>query len=189
MKQSEPARRGSGQGPTDPGLLARPLDFISEDHLRERQICTEIDRLVAAETFDRPAGVTILRFLNEELGVHLRDEVEDLFPTLARRCTDEDSIASVLGRIRHDQDQALSLLPSVRGAIANCLDAGADLSSEDREVLACFAAHVRRHLVAENAILLPIARARLTRGDLRRLANHMRLRRGLPTSQGVTSAE
>ena len=56
MKQSEPARRGSGQGPTDPGLLARPLDFISEDHLRERQICTEIDRLVAAETFDRPAG-------------------------------------------------------------------------------------------------------------------------------------
>jgi hemerythrin-like domain-containing protein len=115
--------------------------------------------------------------------------VEDLFPTLARRSTDEDSIASVLGRIRHDQEQALSLLPSVRGAIANCLDAGADLSSEDREVLARFAAHVRRHLVAENAILLPIARARLTRGDLRRLANHMRLRRGLPTSQGVTSAE
>ena len=37
MKRSEPARRGSGQGPTDPGLLARPLDFISEDHLRERQ--------------------------------------------------------------------------------------------------------------------------------------------------------
>ncbi len=59
--------------------------------------------------------------------MHLRDEVEDLFPTLARRCTDEDSIASVLGRIRHDQDQALSLLPSVRGAIANCLDAGPGL--------------------------------------------------------------
>lgn len=115
--------------------------------------------------------------------------MEDLIPTLARRCTDEDSIASVLGRIRLDQDQALSPLPSVRGAIANCLDAEANLSSEDREVLARFAARVRRHLMPENAILLPIARARLTRGDLRRLANHLRSRRGLSTSQGVTSAE
>lgn len=189
MKRSEPARRGSGQGPTDPGLLARPLDFISEDHLRERQICAEIDSLVATEAFNRQAGVTILRFLNEELGVHLRDEAEDLFPALARRCTEEDSIATVLGRIRQDQDQALSLLPRVRGAIAGCLDSGTALSDADREVLARFAAHVRRHLVAENAILLPIARARLTRGDLRRLSDHMRSRRGLPAGTEVRHAE
>lgn len=189
MKRSEPARRGSGQSPTDPGLLARPLDFISEDHLRERQICAEIDGLVATEAFNRQSGVTILRFLNEELGVHFRDEAEDLFPVLAQRCTEEDSIDAVLGRIRSDQDQALSLLPKVREAISDCLDSGSDLSCEDREVLTRFAAHVRRHLVAENAILLPIARARLTRGDLRRLSDHMRSRRGLPTGPEVTHAE
>lgn len=189
MKRSGSAERGSGQVPTDTCLLARPLDFISEDHLRERQICAEIDGLVATVVFNRQAGVTVLRFLNEELGVHLRDEVEDLFPVLARRCTEADAIDTVLGRIRQDQDQALSLLPSVRGAIANCLDAGADLSSEDREVLACFAAHVRRHLVAENAILLPIARVRLTRGDLRRLAGHMRSRRGISTGSEIANAD
>lgn len=70
MKRSEPAQRGSGQSDTDPGLLARPLDFISEDHLRERQICAEIDSLVATVAFNRGAGATILRFLNEELGAH-----------------------------------------------------------------------------------------------------------------------
>lgn len=189
MKRSEPARRGSGQSPTDPALITRPLDFISEEHLRERQICTEIDGLVASEAFNRQAGMTILRFLNEELGVHLRDEAEDLFPALTRRCTAEDSIEDVLGRIRRDRGQALSLLPKVREGIACCLDNGTDLSGADRKVLARFAAHVRRCLVAENAILLPIARARLTRGDLRRLADHMRFRRGLPTRPEVTHAE
>jgi iron-sulfur cluster repair protein YtfE (RIC family) len=182
MKRSEPARRGSGKAPTDPALIARPLDFISEDHLRERQICVEIDGLVADAAFNRQAGVSILRFLNEELGVHLRDEAEDLFPALARRCTAEDSIETVLNRIRLDQDRALSLLPRVREAIAACLDTGAELSRADREVLAAFSAHVRRHLVAENAILLPMARARLTRSDLRRLADRMLSRRGLPVS-------
>jgi hemerythrin-like domain-containing protein len=189
MKRSEPARRGSGQSPTDPGLLARPLDFISEDHLRERQICADIDSLVATAAFNRQEGVTILRFLNEEFSVHFRDEAEDLFPVLVQRCTEEDAINTVLGRIRLDQDQALTLLPAVRGVIANCLDNGVDLSGADREVLARFATHVRRHLVAENAILLPIARARLTRGDLRRLADHMRIRRGLPTGPEVTHAD
>lgn len=31
--------------PTDPVLLGDPLDFIAEDHLRERQICALIDRI------------------------------------------------------------------------------------------------------------------------------------------------
>ena len=45
MHPSEPALRGSGETPTHPSLLANPLDFISEDHLRERQVCAVIDGL------------------------------------------------------------------------------------------------------------------------------------------------
>jgi hypothetical protein len=189
MTRQDPAPRGSGQSPTDPGLLARPLDFISDDHLRERQICALIDALAVAAEFDRPAGVAVLRFLNEELGVHLRDEAEDLFPVLLRRCTAEDSIATVLGRIRSDQTEAQALLPKVRSALAECLDTGARVGPADRAILTRFSGHVRRHLVAENAILLPIARARLTRRDLRLLAERMRSRRGLPLVSGTTHAE
>jgi len=189
MKPSDPARRGSGDTPTSPSLLANPLDFICEDHLRERQICAVIDGLALATSLDRQATLTVLHFLNEELNVHLRDEAEDLFPLLEKRCTTEDSIESAISRIRFHQNEAMRLLPEVRAALAGCLDTGADLTAEDRATLNGFAGHVRRHLVAENAILLPIARARLSRADLVTLSQHMRLRRGLPPLEETTGAE
>ena len=189
MQPSQPLMRGSGEKPTSLGLLAHPLDFISEDHLRERQVCAMISRLATADALDRQAATTVLRFLNEELNVHLRDEAEDLFPLLARRCTEEDAIEGVIVRIRADQDEAMRLLPEVRAMLAGCLDKGADLSAKERGVLSRFAGHVRRHLVAENAILLPIARVRLTRADLRNLSKHMRSRRGLPDFPEMTDAE
>ena len=189
MKRAEPVRRGSGDAPTHPGLLGRPLDFISEDHLRERQICAVIDAIALAAHVDRPSALTVLRFLNEELNVHLRDEAEDLFPLLAKRCAAEDCIENAINRIKIDQNEALRLLPEVRATLAGCLDAGSDLSAEGRAMLTRFAGHVRRHLVAENAILLPIARARLTRADLATLTAHMRARRGLAHQAETGHAE
>lgn len=178
MKQS--TQRGSGDAPTDAKLLSDPLVFISEDHLRERQVCAMMDVLATSSTFDRHAVLTVLRFLNEELNVHIRDEAEDLFPVLARRCTAEDAIETVITRIRTDQVEAMRLLPQIRAALAEYLDTGCDLTAEDRATLIRFSGHIRRHLVAENAILLPIARARLTDADLCRLSQQMRLRRGYP---------
>lgn len=180
MQPCEPVLRGSGDNPTSPRLLANPLDFISEDHLRERKICAVIDGLVTADALDRQSALTVLRFLNEELNVHLRDEVEDLFPLLALRCTEEDAIEGAIDRIRADQEKALCLLPQVREMLAGCLDNGAPLTAEERVELTRFAEHLRRHLVAETAILLPIARVRLTWADLQALSEHMRSRRGLP---------
>ncbi len=179
MKPSEPAQRGSGKDPTDTALIASPLDFISADHLRERQICAVIDGLAAAVSLDRHAALTVLRFLNEELNVHMRDEAEDLFPLLARRCPAEDDIGRVITRICTDLNEATVLLPQVRTILAHCLDTGNDLAAEDCKTLIGFAGHVRRHLATENAILLPIARLRLTRRDLHNLSRHMRSRRGL----------
>ncbi|WP_333714728.1 hemerythrin domain-containing protein [Yoonia sp.] len=189
MQPPEPLLRGSGEKPTSLSLLANPLDFISEDHLRERQVCAVIDLLATADRLNRREATAVLRFLNEELNVHLRDEAEDLFPLLARRCTHEDAIETVIDRIRADQDKAMRLLPEVRAMLAGCLDRGGDLSASERGVLSRFAGYVRRHLVAENAILLPIARVRLTRSDLRNLSKHMRSRRGLPDFPEMTDAE
>jgi hemerythrin-like domain-containing protein len=189
MKRAEPVRRGSGDAPTHPGLPGLPLDFIGEDHLREREVCAVIDAIAQDEHLDRQAALTVLRFLNEELNVHLRDEAETLFPLLAKRCTAEDCIEIAIDRIRVDQDAALRLLPEVRSALAECLDAGSDLSPEGRAMLTRLAGHVRRRLVAENAILLPIARARLTRADLATLAAQMRAGRGLPRKAEAGHAE
>ena len=184
MKQ--PVRRGTADTPTDLNLLADPLVFISEDHLRERQICALIDGQVAAKCLERQATLRILRFLNEELNVHIRDEAEDLFPLLAQRCTAEDAIETAINRIRADQNEVTDLLPDLRLSLACCLDTGSNLSAVGQAMLARLACHVRRHLVAANVILLPIARARLTRADLDVLSQHMRSRRGLaPVSKAV----
>jgi hemerythrin-like domain-containing protein len=123
----------------------------------------------------------VLGFVNEELSAHLQDDAEDLFPLLSRRCTAEDGIGHAIARICTDLEEASRLLPGLRAALARCLDTGSQLSTEDRQVLTRFAGHVRRHLAAENAILMPIARARLTRRDLQMLSSHMRSRRGLAT--------
>lgn len=188
MNQSEPARRGSGQSPTDTRLLSRPLDFISEDHQRERQICAVIVALAGGASFDRQDAAKILRFLNEELNVHLRDETEDLFPLLVRRCNADDAIDTAIARIKVDQDQSVILMPAIRSTLSRCLDTGSQLTREERAMLTRFAGHVRRHVVAENAILLPIARARLTRSDLERLSHRMRSRRGLKPLQEENDA-
>ena len=103
-----------------------------------------IDRLATAEALDRQAALTVLRFLNEELNVYLRDEAEDLFPLLARRCTEEDAIESAIDRIRADQQEAMRLLPRVRAMLSGCLDRGADPSADERAVLTRFAGHLRR---------------------------------------------
>lgn len=147
--------------------------------MRERQVCSVIDSLATSLSFDPTAARNVLRFVNEELNVHMQDDAEDLFPLLSRRCTTEDGIGGAIARIRTDLDEAARLLPRLRAALAHSLDTGSELSTQDRQVLTRFVGHVRRHLAAENAILLPIARARLTRRDLQKLSSHMRSRRGL----------
>lgn len=77
--QTQIARRGDGLSPTDLSLLATPLDFLCADHLRERQVCSVIDWLALSASFDPSAARTVLRFVNEELNIHMRDEAEDLF--------------------------------------------------------------------------------------------------------------
>lgn len=187
--RAQQVRRGDGQSPTDPSLLATPLEFLCEDHMRERQVCSVIDSLASSMSFDQSAARSVLRFVNEELNLHMRDEAENLFPLLARRCLAEDRIGLAIARICTDLDQATRLLPGLRAALVRCLDTGSELATEDRQLLTRFAGHVRHHLAAENAILLPIARARLTRRDLQTLSRQMRTRRGLPPVAETPNAD
>jgi hypothetical protein len=113
MKQSLPSRRGSGHSPTDLGLHGKPLDCLSDDDLREPQICAVIDTLATARSFDRQAGGA-------------------------------------------GQIEAMQLLPELRAILTSCLDSGFELAADDRAFLLGFTGHVRRHLVAETAVLLPI---------------------------------
>jgi len=144
-----------------------------------REICDALDSFARARSPDPDRAGQGLRFLDADLAPHLRDETEDLFPLLRRRCPPEDDIARALVRIGTDLDAARDYLPKVRGILATCLDAMRVPTAPEADFLACFTRHTRRHLVAVKAILLPLARARLTPRDLQSLSLRMQARRGL----------
>lgn len=169
---------GAG-APAQPSLLADPLEFLLADHLRQRNLCHLIDQLAAAAHFDPVLGAKVADYLAGEFALHMIDEEEDLFPLLRRRAEREDQIEEVLGALsgEHAEDgRSLEVLvEGLRAAVAAGTSA---LSAELRIALRAFAVRQRRHITVENALIVPLAEARLNDGDRRGLARRMAARRG-----------
>lgn len=173
-----PARGGTAKT----GGIDHPLDFIAEDHMREREVCALIDRLVAPGPIDPADRQRIIVFLRDQLPNHLADEEIDLFPMMLKRCEPEDEIGKVIDRLTSDHAHAHVDAPAIIALIQS--ETGA-LNTAACDKMAAFARQSRRHLVLENAIILPIARARLTQADLGVMQRHMMERRGLLPSGGT----
>src|SRR5690606_22482400 len=93
--------------------LENPLDFIIEDHMREREVCDIIDRLVGACPVPSAKRHLILAFLTDQLPQHLADEEIDLFPMMLKRCDPEEEIKSVIDRLKSDHIHALADAPGI----------------------------------------------------------------------------
>lgn len=171
------SERGAGRASADPGGFENPIDFIAEDHMREREVCAFLDRVAAADVPEPTDLADAMVFLSEDLPLHLADEEEDLFPMMRRRCKPEDEIDKAMGRLISDHAHAKTDTPDVVAALSRIRAGGKRLSSRDCLMLRDFAGHARRHLILENAIILPLARLRLTPKDLRALKARMLERR------------
>lgn len=185
--KTAPHQRGDCLTPTDLNLVRRPLDFIAEDHLRERQICATIDRIADAALPNRGDIETVQAFLESEFTAHNTDEEDGLFPLMLQRCEPEDEIDKVIVRLQADHRQASLDMPKVLALLRALLLSGTPPDADARSLLRAFTASERQHLIVENAIILPIARARLTEEDLIILTQGMQRRRGLDQSDGGVS--
>lgn len=181
-----------GQKRTIRGETARvaridnPLDFIAEDHMREREVCALIGKLVSGEAVSRQERKQMLEFLNVAMPQHLADEEVDLFPLMLERCAPEDEIGKVIDKLLSDHRYAIADTPAIADIIAAEAKTSHGFSQCDADKLSGFADKARRHLILENAIILPIAKARLTPADLAQMKKHMLERRaktGLSTPQ------
>ena len=170
-------KRGDCLQPTDLALLGTPLEFIHEDHLREREICATLDRIAAAPSPDPGDVACAAKFLQDELPLHLQDEEEDLFPLLKRRCEPEDEIGKVIDRLLKDHGHAHVDTPAVLVILSGLKQDDSGFGPEERAILGDYTAHARHHLILENAIILPFARLRLTKSDLETLTLRMGQRR------------
>jgi len=161
-------------------LLSDPLAFLFAEHYRHRQLCRAIDGLAASTFFDAARIGEVVDFLRYEAPVHIIDEEEDLFPLMRRRCLPEDDIEAVLGVLSAEHRAGEALARTVRDHLEACLAArhapGAQMGR--RRDLSAFSSQERAHLALENAVILPIARLRLSPEDLQGLGRRMAARRG-----------
>lgn len=187
--QSNTISRGDCLKPTATTLLEKPLEFIHEDHLRERQICTMLDEIADNDVRSSDSVAQVLSFLKNELPLHLQDEEEDLFPLLRRRCERADEISKVIARLLSDHMHAADDTPPVIAILEVLVLEVRELIEDERSILTRFANHSRRHLILENAVILPFARLRLTEHDLKTLYLRMCQRRGLDRLSDAQDAE
>jgi len=167
----------------DPGV--RPvspsdaIEFLLAEHLNHRRMCKELQDVALSADFDGLKVASLLDFIRFDLTLHVIDEEEDVFPLLRQRCLPEDEVDGILERLgrEHAEDKALS--ERARDILNACLimrrpphaiEGGA-------EALAAFAHHERRHLALENAVIIPLARRRLSEADIELLGRRFMARR------------
>lgn len=156
-----------------------PIEFMLAEHLNHRRMCKALERLAAMSDFD-PAPITaMVDYIRFDLTLHVIDEEEDFFPLLRERCEPDDDIEAILKRLSADHETDKSLSAQVRDMLNACLILRKPPRVIEGAVAAitAFAANERQHLALENAIVIPIARRRLTEEDLRTLSRRLLERR------------
>ncbi|MEM1286499.1 MAG: hemerythrin domain-containing protein [Pseudomonadota bacterium] len=175
-------RRGDWMKPADKLLIADPLAFLVEDHLRHRQICSF---LIANARRPQPNFETValaLAFLRHEFLLHDADERASLYPLMHARCEPDDEIELLIQRLMADHDTAREMAKMVCEILEGALEGPESLDNEESAQLLAFADKVKRYITLENAIILPLARTRLTTEDLATISKAMLLRRGVVMS-------
>jgi hypothetical protein len=172
-------RHTAGDDSIDRSLLARPLEFLFVDHLRQRNLCTLIEQLADAPDLQPELAERLASHIAGDLAIHGIDDEEDLYPLIRRRARPEDRIEEVLGVLSGEHAAQNRLAEAVVGDLRTAAAENQGFPVQLRIRLRLFASRLRRYLAVENAIILPLAEDRLTEADRRGLARRMAARRGL----------
>lgn len=156
-------------------LLSSPLEFLSAEHLRQRQFAKLIT-LIADGVINRQAIAGAIAFIEVDLAQHILDEEMALFPMLKRACEPDDKVDDLLDLLaeehKHDEAASAKIMMTLRR-----MAVGEEPSATECAALRDFADHLRRHLALENGVLLPLAEARMAPETLKLLSEAMRVRR------------
>lgn len=161
--------------------FAQPIDFMLDEHMRQRALCGLLDDLALAGRIETEAVAAAFEFLKSDFGLHVLDEEEDLFPLLRRRASEDERFMDVLDALSLEHT---GLRVTVKRLIAGLEEVSRSkryiASAPDfKKLLQAFSASKRRHLVVENAIVIPLARASLMTTDISVLGRRMAARRAI----------
>lgn len=168
--------------PPSAELLDQPLDYIFADHFRQRCLFSWLRRIAIARKAGRLEADTIVAYLEGDLVDHHADEELDLFPALRRRAGPEDGLVPILERLCADHETARTDLDVVVTSLSRHRTRDwIAVSRKAADAMLAYVANEQRHLSVENAIVLVIARKRLTASDLAAMSRSMKARRGQKT--------
>ncbi len=169
------------RGHESTGDAEDPLDFVLDEHLRHRVMCDALDALIDAKTPGSGVVAKLAEFIRSDLSQHIADEEEAFFPMLRWRCLPEDEIDPALERMNREHGEDRELSTRVRIILMKMAMEGRPVEaySGARETLKRFAQNQRRHMMLENAVLMPLVRLRLTDEDKRALATRLTVGRTL----------
>ena len=157
-------------------MKSNPLDFILEDHSQQNDWCDSLetiaDSLPVNIDYDLVEGC--LAFLEGPLEAHLKDEDYGLLPLLKKRVLPEDNLDLLFKEIEQEHQMIEGATIEVKEHLEALLRNVKDVDSNAFGYLlrSFFEAH-RRHIAWENLVMIPLARRRLTQGDLDELKRIM----------------
>ncbi|MFT3728134.1 MAG: hemerythrin domain-containing protein [Terricaulis sp.] len=165
-------------------LSADPLDFLLFEHEKHREMCVALDALAEADAFNDQLVLQLAEFIRVDLTFHVTDEEDVLFPLLQQCCEPSDDIERALARLHGEHQADLDLSARVRVYLLQAVEESRAPSQIPgaREALHAFAQSQRRHMMFENAILIPLARRRFSPQDIEALSRRLAARRALPHS-------
>jgi len=153
-------------------LLNDPLEYIREDRMHMRSVCEAIEDLSRCPETETGVILRLRHFLEHELGLFIQDEDGDLRELLLIHCMLEDEIEPTLVWLAAEHEVFGDLYPRLAPALNRMRDCKR-AASEGRPRLWPISPTASAVSSVENAIVLPIARARLTEADIAHLPSAM----------------
>lgn len=166
--------------PPQQELLASPLDYLFAESCRIVRFCDALDMAATdPDRIGRLAAPALIDFLRTELPRHFDDMEQDLLPFVEEALLVGDSADGALAQLSRehaaDRRAAERLIATLEPlADGRPLDSQRELSA----LAHAFAEAQRRHIAWENAVLYPLARARLHATRLHDLSHRLERRRG-----------
>lgn len=174
-------------GHSAPGVgFEAPFEMLDACHERVERMLRLLGKIrehLAAHGADaqaRDAARDVMRYFDQAGPHHHEDEERHVFPPLlAQR---DPAVLAVVIRLQQDHREMAVQWARVRAALLALVEAGdrwAGFSADDLRLFDAYDALYRRHLVDENGVVYPAARA-LIRGEvLQAMSADMMARRGV----------
>jgi hemerythrin-like domain-containing protein len=157
-------------------LARNPLDVITSAHATQVQMCDAMERIADGlpDEVDRRLCAQVAACLQFDLPLHHHDEETALFPLLRQCARPEDDLDQILERLAQEHSSDNDFASEIAEALETLSQGGRPANPEMLGyMLRGFFERYRRHVHWENALVMPLARLRLTPEALETLQSAM----------------